>query len=360
MNGWIQALSRRMEAGVLLVNQGGEVELVSDGAAALLNLTADEVRSVWPRLREQLDRQTVDDLWQAAESEVSVELDVGHDGSAGRRPFRVEVLRVEEDDCTGHLIVLRDGRRAEAAERDLALVSQMRSVGHLYRSVAHDLRAPLNAMVVNLELLADAVAQGPDEEANARSRRYAAVLKEEMERLQRYLENFLYQTAPPDEGRRRFDLAEHLRRMTRFIAPQAQHQKTELVVDLPGEPVEVEGNPDHLRQAVLSLLVNALEAVEARSEGRVELGLDTGGGAAGRIRLWVADNGPGIDAAARERIFHMHYTTKPAGSGIGLHVARRMVEQHGGTLRLASEPRSGGTRFEITLPRPAAAPHEES
>lgn len=358
MTPWVEVLSRRLEAGVLLLDQDGAVELVSDGAAALLQMDDDGVRAAWPRLRERLETAAGEELWRGAGRELDVDLESGDDG--GSRRLRVEVLPVDEADCTGHLLLLRDGRRAEAAERDLALVSQMRSMGHLYRSVAHDLRAPLNAMVVNLELLSDAIAAEPDGESKARRQRYVSVLKEEMDRLHRYLESFLDQTAPPHGERRRFDLAEHLRRMTRFIAPQARHQKAELAVDLPAEAVEVEGNPDHLRQAVLCLLVNALEAVEGRPEGRVELVLEPPADDGAPLRLWVADNGPGLDDEARERLFEMHFSTKPTGSGIGLHVARKTVEQHGGALRLVSSGETGGARFEITLPRPAAAPDEES
>jgi signal transduction histidine kinase len=244
----------------------------------------------------------------------------------------------------------------------MLLASQMHSISALYRSIAHDLRAPLNAMVVNLELLGDSVEPGTPQRpgTDERRQRYVRALKEEMARLNRQLQAFLAQTSPAVDGVRPFDLVPLLREMELFVEPQAAKQKTELVFDLPEEAVEIEGSADQLRQAVVSLVVNALEAVER--DGSVEVGLRP---ERGHALLWVADDGPGVPAEIAERLFHLHLSTKPGGSGIGLHVARTVVERHGGSLRLApTETEDGdaplpGARFEISLPTRAARAAEE-
>jgi signal transduction histidine kinase len=272
-------------------------------------------------------------------------------------------------------LLLRDQRWVEAAERDLAMASQMHSVARLYRAMAHDLRAPLNTMVVNLELLADAVATDGGRRSPAggdpgeRRRRYVRVLKEETERLSRQLLAFLSQTAPPRDAERPVDLGALVEEMALFVRPQASQQGTELRVELPAEPVRVPGNPDRLRQALLSLVVNALEAVagdaggraspgggaeRGRTGGRVEIAVAIEGrGEAARAALTVRDDGPGVPPQIADRLFDLHVSSKAEGSGIGLTVARRIAERHGGSLDVVPvEP--PGACFRLALPLPAA------
>ena len=349
MNVWVKCLSSRLDLGLLLVGEDGELDLASDQAAALLGLDEDEEGERWRELRDRIGA-AVTDVWRTGRR-TETELEVETDGETRRLAF--DVLAVDEDDCRGHIVLVRDAGEAAALGRDLRMASQMRSLSRLYRSMAHDLRAPLNAMVVNLELLQDAVAPGAAGENLAeRRRRYARVLKEEMERLNRYLQAFLTQTAPESEGNRRLDLRQQLADLVQFVEPQARKQKVELDPELPDRQVWVYGSADQLRQAVLGLVVNALEAQP--EGGWIGIGLEE---TDGRVRVWVEDEGPGIPPRYRAQIFAMHFTTKDGGSGIGLSVARDVAERHGGDLTVGSAEPGEGTRFTLDLP---AAPPEEA
>jgi len=352
MNGWVRCLSSALDSGLLLLDEEGELSLINERTLALLDCDESSLVAAWPQLRQRIEAQHSQDLWTAGRAEVEVDLPIGENGGSERR-FLLEIVPVDVEDCRGHVVQIRDYAEVSRAERDLLLASQMHSISALYRSMAHDLRAPLNAMVVNLELLADSVAPGvrqrPDLEE--RRRRYVRVLKEEMGRLNRHLLAFLSQSAPALDGWSRFDLVPMLREMALFVEPQASKQGTQLELDLPDEGLEVEGRPDAIRQAVLSLVVNALEAVEPQDAGRVEVGLRSRGDAA---VLWVGDDGPGIPPTAAAKIFDLHYTTKRDGSGIGLHVARAVIERHSGTLTLAraEDPElQRGALFELVLPK---------
>lgn len=350
MNVWVQCISSRLDLGLLLVGEDGKLDLASDHAVALLGLDEESPTDGWPDLRERIAAAAGADVWRTDGRKTEVELDVEVDGDTRRLAF--EVLPVDEDDCRGHLVMVRDAGEARAVERDLRMASQMRSLSRLYRSMAHDLRSPLNAMVVNLELLQDAVAPGArGDNLDERRRRYARVLKEEMERLNRYLQAFLSQTAPEVEGSRRLDLRQQLVDLVQFVEPQAKKQKVEVDPEMPDGPVWVYGSADQLRQAILSVVVNALEAQP--DGGWIGIGLDE---TDGRVRMWVEDEGPGISPRYRNQVFAMHFTTKDTGSGIGLSVARDIAERHGGTLTLTGAEPGEGTRFTFDLP---AAPPEE-
>ena len=360
LNGWVRCLSSTLDSGLLLLDETGELSLINRQARAQLGHDEDELAARWPELRRRIEEQQPGALAGEGEREVRVHLPVG--GDEGERAFLLEIVPVDVDECRGHMLMLRDCDQVQRAERDMLLASQMHSISALYRSMAHDLRAPLNAMVVNLELLSDSVEPGAEKKPNIdeRRRRYVRVLKEEMERLNRHLLAFLSQSSPAVDGHRRFNLVPMLREMALFVEPQAKKQKTEVELVIDADEVRVDGEPDALRQAFLSLVVNALEAVEEQEDGWVELGLEQRGEQA---LVWVADSGEGVSPEAAQRIFDLYYTTKKDGSGIGLHVARRVVERHGGTLELvpAADPElDGGARFEITLPTRAAQAAEES
>jgi signal transduction histidine kinase len=361
LNGWVRCLSSALDGGLLLLDENGALSLVNQRGLDLLGRDEAQLQAEWPELRRRIDEQRPDGVWSGGESEHEVALPVGGDG--GQREFLLEIVPVDVDECRGHVVQLRDLTEVRATERDMLLASQMHSISALYRSMVHDLRAPLNAMVVNLELLGDSVAPGattrPD--VDERRRRYVRVLKEEMGRLNRHLQAFLSQTTPAAlYGARRFDLVPMLAEMELFVEPQASKQKISLAFDLPAEAVEVDGSADQVRQAVLSLVVNAFEALAGRAGGRVEVGVRRRGGEA---LLWVEDDGPGVPAEAAGRVFDLHFTTKGDGSGIGLYVARAVVERHGGTLTLTRRDgpaAAGGARFEISLPTRAAEAAEET
>lgn len=340
---WVRSLSDVFDAGLLLIDGEGDLSLANARARSLLHRDPDALRREWPALREHIEGQITPDRWNTGGEDMEVELPV--DGES--RHFLLEVVPVDEDGCHGHLLQLRDLVEVRHAEHDLLLASQMHSISRLYRSMAHDLRSPLNAMVVNLELLGDAVAPGADKpDVAQRRQRYVRVLKEEMQRLNRLLLAFLTQTSPVLDSRRRFDLAALLEEMIGFVEPQAKKQKAELVLELPDPAVESHGRADEIRSAALSLVVNALEAVEDRDDGRIVMGAAREDGDA---LLWVEDNGPGVPSEAVDKIFDLYYTTRPSGSGPGLHVARRVAERHGGSLELV-DTEGAGARFEMRLP----------
>jgi signal transduction histidine kinase len=346
MSAWIAQLSQRLDFGVLMQDTDGALRLANPRAVELLGRDAEALDDDWPRLAAAIEAQAGADVWhQEDDHEVTLPI-----GRGGERRYHLEVVPVDDDECVGQLLLLRDSSQVDAAERDLWLASQMRSLSRLYRSMAHDLRAPLNSMVIHMELLSDVVADHGD----GRPARYVRVLKEEMGRLNRLLLSYLAQSAPASERVQSFDLVALVDELATFAGPQAGKQGTEVELRPDADRVLALGNADHVRQALLSLVVNALEAVAGRDGARIEI--ETGKDSR-ETWVTVADNGPGVDPRVADRIFEMHYTDKETGSGIGLAVARTIAERQGGTLSAGDRP-GGGARFRFTLPAAPAEPLE--
>jgi signal transduction histidine kinase len=219
----------------------------------------------------------------------------------------------------------------------------MRSLSGLFHGLVHDLKSPINSLVVNLELLKVSISETPDLE---RQRRYVRILDEELMRLNRSVERLLPAAGPPQEERGRFDLRDLVEQVSELLSTTARHQSVKYQLDLPAEGgrVSIEGYRDHVKQAFLALAVNALEAMP--KGGRLEIRLNAD---AGEAVLTVSDTGEGIPDEVAERIYEPYVSTKDRHEGIGLYVARSVVESTNGTIRHEGLP-DGGSRFTLSLP----------
>ena len=341
--GWAEHLTPADEPGVVLVDEKGEVRLVDARAEALLGRDAERLRGDWPALRRRLEAAAEGgDPWARDEATLAAELPV--DGE----PRRLEV-RVRRVKGQGHLLLVREAGAAESAAFDRRLASQMHTLSRLYRAMAHDLRGPLNTMVVNLELLADAVSPGATGPQVERLPRYVRVMKDETYRLARYLNAFLAGVAPPVYAERDVDLAREVPEVVEFVAAQARRQEIEIDVDLDDQPLRVHGSAEDLRQALLALLTHALDHED--KGGSLVIGGEHEGE---RVRLWI-ESDEGFDAAMGRSA--LAGDGAPAASAaLGLEVARATARRLGGDLKLVEVPEEG-YRFELELP---AARTEES
>jgi signal transduction histidine kinase len=218
-------------------------------------------------------------------------------------------------------------------------------MARVYRTVAHELRAPLSAMMIHLDLLRESMAsQVSGQGGQETQQRYVSVLREELERLNRSLSEVLTQTVTDKDTRGSFDLRDALTELGTLLAPQARRQGVELRTKMPDSPVVLVGYRDRLKQSLLNVAVNALEAMPGG--GRMSLELDVDGGFA---FTRVTDTGRGVPADFLARIYDRDFTTKGSGSGIGLYVARTLVEMHGGEIQVESEE-GRGTSVEVRLP----------
>jgi signal transduction histidine kinase len=271
--------------------------------------------------------------------EVLLELGVADD----QRRFMVRAYRLDEDDCTGHLLLVQSADRAAAGNTSLRSAARDRALNSVYRDLAHDMKGALNAMVLNVELLRQSIDSAPGEAARVLQHRCTAVIGKETERLSRALSTLLHGPAHSLLGPSRVDLSSLVCGVGDLVKARCDRQHVELVVE-PGAGVAVEGQAEQIHVALLNLVVNALEAMPGG--GRLTMSVVPGAAVA---RLSVSDTGPGIPAGWEKRIWRLHATTKPGGTGIGLHVTRSIVRSHAGTIRYERTP-EGVTCFIMELP----------
>jgi len=213
-------------------------------------------------------------------------------------------------------------------------------VGRLAAGVAHEIGNPLTAVVGLIEL-------ARDDELDPETRdELLERTTRETERIQRIIRDLLDFARPDDEGEGAVaDAAAVIEDAVRLVAPQKDTSAIRIERRLE-QVAPVRGSQDRLKQVVLNLLLNAVDAVDGEGEVVIELA-ETEGGAL----IAVSDDGPGIDPEVRDHLFEPFVTTKPVGqgTGLGLAVCHTIVERLGGSLR-ATEASSGGARFELRLP----------
>jgi signal transduction histidine kinase len=230
-----------------------------------------------------------------------------------------------------------------ATRARLAQTEKLAALGQLATAIAHEVRNPLAVI--------RSAAQGIAETApasDAAVRRACGFITDEIDRLSSVVTSLLAFARPPQLQPRAVAVPELLDRAATLAREELDARAIRLVRDTAPELPALRADPDLVCQVLLGLLANGAEAAGAGGEICLEAHpVD------GRVELAVSDSGPGVPADLRDRVFEPFFTTRPRGTGLGLAVARQIVEAHGGQIAVADGPR-GGARFTISLP--AAGP----
>ena len=334
----LQTLSRLVDVGVLLVDSSRRPEFANARACELLGCADPaEIEERWLGIVPLLH------LGEVTGEQVS-QFDFDVPGPEEPRRLHCRAYPLVEAEHQGFLYLLRERLALDALETELLLASQLRALSRVYRAVTHDLKAPLHAMVLNLDRLQTALGRGEGAQEAVKTQGYLEVLREELARLDRSLSALLADTTPAGSGREEFDVRATMLEIERLLLPQARLQHVALEAQLPGTAVRIAGQRDRLKQAILNVAINALDAMS--DGGAMELILEA---LPEEAEVRISDTGPGIPEEVRQRIFDIHFTTKTTGSGIGLYLARSIVEAHGGEISVENKP-GRGSEFRLRLP----------
>lgn len=231
-------------------------------------------------------------------------------------------------------------REVERLEAERAARERQEAMGRLAGGVAHEIRNPLNTVqMVAQRLAAEFEVSSEREEFQS----LVHVMGEETARIGRIVEEFLEFARPPKANKNVGNLRETVQLSLDAFKPSCEGKGVELIATL-DELKSFSYDADQISQALNNLLRNALEAVETEN-GRIDVRLSA---SAGSAILEVEDNGPGIPEDQRARIFHLYYTTKAEGTGVGLPLVYRIADEHGGTI-VVKDGSNGGAILTMTL-----------
>jgi signal transduction histidine kinase len=259
------------------------------------------------------------------------------------------------DHDMGTLLTLRDTGSAFELEQELEVSRRLAAIGRLTANVGHEVKNPINAMVVHLELLRGKLAAGPIERDSAQ--KHVEILSDEMHRLDRVVQTLADFSRPMELDLRENDLSRVIDHTLDLVRAELKEHGVTVETEAPPQPVPVRVDDELMRQAFLNLLLNAMQAMPSGGTVRVSVRREQRSAV-----VEIADTGVGISAALLPRIFDLYFTTKPRGSGIGLAMTYRIVQLHGGAMEVRSDadPASPkrGTTFTLHLPISNAPPKE--
>jgi signal transduction histidine kinase len=237
------------------------------------------------------------------------------------------------------------GQLLERMATQIDVGARLAAISRLTGGVAHEIKNPLNAIALRLDLLG-AKLGAPDEDLVPKKELVndIEILSKEVLRLDRVVKTFLDFSRPVEVHFLKLDLAELAREVCVLLSPQAKVAHVDLVFEASSEVAQMRGDADMLRQVILNLVTNAIEAMKDGGKIVVKVAQETQA-----VVMDITDTGPGIDPKLRDRVFQLYFTTKTRGSGIGLAMTFRAVQMHNGTIDFASET-GRGTTFHIQFP----------
>ena len=330
-----------LEDGLLLFTRESRAVMISPAAEKFLGAEAGQflgrrVADIFPPghpLREALHLEN-DEL-----GEVAAETDL--QTTEGLKRVSVTVQAIQEDgQRMGALLTLRDLDSLESINTQLQVSERLAALGRVTAGVAHEVKNPLNSMRLWLENLKESLPDEPESGA----RQAVQVLDKEIDRLDAVVKRFLDFSRPMDVRFESTQLADMLKDVLETARPQLKKSGVQVAQLLPIDVPQVYVDRDLLKQAVLNLVLNALEAMP--NGGQLRVVLSRRGEMA---EISVGDTGKGIPPENRQKVFQLFFTTRPGGSGIGLASAFRIVQLLNGSIDFTSEV-GRGTTFRIELP----------
>ncbi len=232
--------------------------------------------------------------------------------------------------------------------RELLRSDRFSTIGKMATQIAHEIRNPLNALGLKLELLEESVDEVASEgggSPNQEVTRLVSAIGKEIDRLREITDYYLKFAKFPEVEKEQVELHTLLTDILAFYRDEAEQRGIKLTGEIDRQ-LRAPADPSLLRHAMTNLLKNAIDAVEPVSEPHISVKAWREGD---QIRITVKDNGPGISAPEPKRVFEPFFSTKKSGTGLGLTLVQQVVEEHGGDV-ICSSSSGEGTVFRITLP----------
>ena len=344
----MQQLMQKLEGAVMMFDQEDRLVIASAAAETFLGVG-----------RWELLGQTLEEVFPAGSELGALVLSAAHlrqafsdrvvelpptAENASAHPSRVSVSVELIDDFAnrrrlGTLVILRDAETRRQIATHFEVSSRLAAISRLTGGVAHEIKNPLQAITLHLELLKTKLALIP-----IKNPPELDVIGREMSRLDRVVKTFLDFTRPVELTLTDVALDKLVAEVAALAAPEAARHKVRVEVESGAAGALIQGDLDLLKQALWNLAVNGIQAMPEGGELRLAVA-ESGA----EIEVSIADQGVGIPAEQGEKIFRLYYTTKEGGSGIGLAMTFRVVQLHNGTIDFSSEV-GKGTTFRLRFP----------
>jgi signal transduction histidine kinase len=331
-----------LQDGMMLFTRDARAVLVSRSVERFLNVDRDQVLGA--SVHEIFDRRTLlgRTVRQAFDAGMSIVQEEVVTETGRRLEISLDFIHDDHDanqsQSLGALLTLHDLESVREIETELEVSRRMAAIGRLTSGVGHEVKNPINAIVVHLELLRSKMPR------DSGAARHLEVIQTEIQRLDRVVQTLVDFSRPVELQLRDHDLRSIASSVMMLASVEMETRNITVVTEMPDHPVNVRVDADLLKQALLNVVLNGAQAMAGGGELSVRLTED-----ARAAVLKVEDHGEGIPNEIRDRIFDLYFTTKRDGSGIGLAMTYRILQLHHGQLDVESKLGEGST-FTLRIP----------
>jgi signal transduction histidine kinase len=334
----LDQLMGSLQDGLILFTRDSRVVLVSSSAERFVGRPRNEILGRTVEEIFKLDGRlgtTVLDAFAVHQSLPPREVELEN----GQRVQIALDFISERGERIGALLTMRDAESVRRIENEIELSHRLASIGRLTSGVAHEVKNPINAIVVHLELLREKMREPqPD------TRRHMDIISNEIHRLDRVVQTLVDFNRPIELRLKNTDLRRVLEEVTQLAAPEAEQNGVGIDMQLGTEALPVLIDYDLVKQAFDNVVLNGVQAMPGGGSLRI-----TARRTDKAAVVEVRDGGAGIPPEIRDKVFNLYFTTKKTGSGIGLAMTYRVLQMHHGSLDFDTEL-GRGTTFRLCLP----------
>jgi PAS domain S-box-containing protein len=276
----------------------------------------------------------------------SQDTDLTYTSKKGRvKPLRITTfpLKKKTGERVGVILLVKDMTEIRKLEERVQRASRLAALGQLIQRLVHEIRNPLSAMDINLQLLQERLGSHSEDSEIGR---YLEIISAETRRLNEVLRNIQVFSRPESPDLEIVDLHQIIEQILFLIQEEAYRKHIEISQSLQAKHSMVRADPDQMKQVFLNLFKNSIEAMS--EGGKLEI-LSRNDGQDKIIGVELVDTGSGIPMANLQHVFDPYFTTKKKGTGLGLSIVHNIVAQHGGSIDVTSWL-GEGTIFSIILP----------
>jgi two-component system sensor histidine kinase HydH len=249
-------------------------------------------------------------------------------------------LKGEDGTIWGTIILCRDLTEVQSLKRELETSRRLASLGRLAAGVAHEIRNPLSSIKGFATYFKERYRDNPDDQKTSE------IMIQEVDRLNRVITQLLEFARPPVIQKKRASLQSLIQHSLKMIERQGSAKGIQVLSHLSTDVRELDLDPDGINQVLLNLYLNAIEAMERGGTLTVSLYREE---RSPWVKIMVSDTGTGISKEDLEHVFDPYFTTKQTGTGLGLAIVHKIIEAHGGEVRVESEI-GRGTAVSVLLP----------
>ncbi|MBI5418299.1 PAS domain S-box protein [Candidatus Poribacteria bacterium] len=338
-----------MDVGVIATDLFGKISIVNNAIKKILaieDLISKNIFNVFQ------NRSEITEIFQEAISNFhgieTKEMQYTFGDKSKFLRITTSILKNHENIAMGLVVLVEDVTDIKELERQVYRADKVTALGRLASGIAHEIKNPLSAMNINVQLVEEDLINNKniDDESRERLLRYISVINSETNRLEEIIRNFIDFTKTTSLKKEIVSLKNMIfEQVLNLIEPEATRRGVKVIQKINIDPYTVINcDRNKIKQLLLNLIINSLQAMPAGGDLTIAINKISNS-----MVIEIEDTGIGIRKEDYDKIFDLYYTTKKSGSGLGLSISQRIIEEHNGTIEFTSE-HGKGTKFTVKLP----------